>query len=204
MTLLCLVTDRRRTDPVDQARAAAAAGIDFIQVRERDLEAAALAALVRAVLDATRGSGTRVLVNDRLDVALATGAHGVHLRADSFPVAAARHAGPPGFLVGRSVHSVDEAVGASGADYLVAGTVFPTASKPGQPMHLGAAGLERIVAATRTPVLAIGGVTLDTAAAIAGAGAAGIAAIGLYAEARSLDDLARRLRSRFDSAKTAP
>jgi thiamine-phosphate pyrophosphorylase len=204
VTLLCLVTDRRRTDPVAQARAAASAGIDLVQIRERDLEAAPLTALVRAVLAAVHGSGTRVVVNDRLDVAVAAGAHGVHLRADSFPVGAARQVGPPGFLVGRSVHSVDEALAASDADYLVAGTVFPTASKPGQPMHLGVEGLGRIAAATRTPVLAIGGVTLDTAAAITRAGAAGIAAIGLFAGPAPLDGVVRTLRSQFDSAKTAP
>ena len=201
---ICLVTDRRRADPIAQARAAAAAGIDLMQVRERDLEGAALAALVRAVLDAVGGSATRVVVNDRLDVALACGAHGVHLRADSIGAADARRIAPAGFLVGRSVHTSEEAAGVGSAvDYLVAGTLLPTSSKPGRSEHLGEAGLRRIVAAARAPVLAIGGVTADTIDVVSRAGAAGIAAIGLFAVPAPLDALVRALRSRFDSVKTA-
>ena len=201
---VCLVTDRRRADPVAQAGAAAAAGVDFIQVRERDLEAAALAALVRAVLGAVSGTPARVVVNDRLDVALACGAHGVHLRAESFTVGDARRLAPPGFLVGRSVHTTAEAAAAGDADYLVAGTVFPTASKPLQVEHLGASGLRRIVEATRAPVLAIGGVTADNVGEIARAGAAGVAATGLFAAPETIDSVVRSLRLRFDTVKTGP
>lgn len=201
---ICLVTDRRRSDPVAQARAAAAAGVDLIQVRERDLDGGPLAALVRAVLAAVRGSSTRVVVNDRLDVALACGADGVHLRADSIPVADARRARAVGFLVGRSVHGPEEAAAADGADYLIAGTVFPTDSKPGAASHLGEDGLRRVVAAARAPVLAIGGISVDTSSVVAKTGAAGIAAIGLFRAPDSLGDLARALRSRFDSIKRAP
>src|SRR5262249_17414429 len=124
---LCLVTDRARLGQtrtlVDQARDAVAAGIDLIQIRERDLDAGPLAALVDQVMRVARGSSTRVVVNDRLDVALACGADGVHLRGDSISIAAARRITPPRFLVGKSVHSVDEARAAIGADYLVAGSV---------------------------------------------------------------------------------
>jgi thiamine-phosphate pyrophosphorylase len=201
---ICLVTDRRRAEPIEQARAAAAAGVDLIQVRERDLEAAALATLVRAVLASIRGTATRVVVNDRVDVALACDADGVHLRADSIAVADVRQLAPAGFLVGRSVHCAEEAGPAADADYLIAGTVFPTLSKPGGTTFLGTAGLARIAAATRVPVLAIGGISIDNVDAIAAAGAAGIAAIGLFTDARALDGLVRTLRSRFDSVKTAP
>ena len=201
---ICLVTDRRRTDPIEQARAASAAGIDLVQVRERDLEGGALAALVREILAAVRGSRTRIVVNDRLDVALACGADGVHLRADSLPIAAARRITPSGFLVGRSVHSLDEAIAASDADYLVAGTAFPTDSKPGLRACLGEQGLRRIVAAARPPVLAIGGVSLDTVDAIARAGARGLAAIGAFAAPNRIAEVVPALRSRFDTAKTAP
>lgn len=189
----CLVTDRRRLCPgarsfadarrglVEQARRAAAEGIDLIQVRERDLEAADLAALVADVVAITRGSATRVLVNDRIDVALACGADGVHLRADSVPVAEARRLLPAPRLVGRSVHSVREAVAAAGADYLIAGTVFPSASKrTGSAELLGIEGLRAIVDATAVPVLAIGGITPDRIDSVLAAGAAGIAAIGLF------------------------
>ncbi len=189
---LCLVTDRRRLAGVDaspgearrclieQIRYAAAAGVDLIQVRERDLEAADLARLVTDLLDAARGTPTRIVVNDRMDVALACGADGVHLRADSLDVADARRLAPPGFLIGRSVHHADEAVRAAGADYLIAGTVFPSTSKPDRARWLGAGGLQEIVRATRTPVLAIGGVTEDRLEAIVATGAAGFAAIGLF------------------------
>ena len=201
--LICLVTDRQRADPVAQAAAAAAAGVDLIQVRERGIEAAALASLVRRVLDVVRHTATQVVVNDRLDVALACGADGVHLRADSIAVTDVKRIAPAGFLVGRSIHSASEAAAAD-ADYFVAGTVFPTSSKPEQRVHLGADGLRSIVEATRTPVLAIGGVTFDTLDAIVRAGAAGIAAIGLFAVTEPIDVLVRTLRSRFDTVKSAP
>jgi thiamine-phosphate pyrophosphorylase len=183
--MLCLVTDRRRADPVQQARRAAEARIDLIQVRERDLEAAALAALVAGVLAVTRGSRTRVVVNDRLDVAVACGAAGVHLRGDSIPVSAARRLTHAGFLIGCSIHRVDEVERTAGADYLIAGTVFPTSSKPPgptQPPILGVDGLAAIVSAAPAPVLAIGGITDDRIESITAAGAAGFAAIGLFVE----------------------
>lgn len=201
---ICLVTDRRRTDPVAQARAAASEGIDLLQVRERDLEGGALAALVRDILAVTRGSRTRIVVNDRVDVALATGAAGVHLRADSVPVASARRIAPSGFLVGRSIHSIDEAIAASEADYLIAGTVLPSGSKPDVKAYLGEHGLRAIVESIRTPVLAIGGVSLDTVDTIARAGAAGVAAIGAFVPPEAIPAIVRALRSRFDTAKTAP
>ena len=189
--ILCLVTDRRRvcaTDApfavarrclVEQARFAIAAGIDLIQVRERDLDTTSLADLVREIVQVARGTRTRVVVNDRLDVAMACGADGVHLRSDSIPADAVRRIAPSTFLVGRSVHGVDEAVSAGPVDYLVAGTVFSTASKPGGAV-LGLDGLQAIARSVQVPVLAIGGVTVERAAEVRAAGAAGVAAIGLF------------------------
>jgi len=104
----------------------------------------------------------------------------VHLRGDSVSVAAARRLLPPPFLVGRSVHTVQEASAASDADYLIAGTVFPSAAKPGAAELLGLDGLRAIVSASAVPVLAIGGITPDRIADVLAAGAAGIAAIGLF------------------------
>lgn len=191
--IACLVTDRRRLGAalgvgaahwIDvlrlQVRAAAVAGIDLVQVREPDLDAAALSRLVRALLADTRKSACRVLVNDRLDVALATGAAGVHLRERSFPAAAARKVAPAGFLVGRSVHGVPAALVAGDVDYLVAGTVLPTVSKPSAAC-LGWAGLSEVVrAAGKRPVLAIGGIDLPSIPFVAASGAAGVAAIGAF------------------------
>jgi thiamine-phosphate pyrophosphorylase len=200
------VTDRAREDPTAQARRAVEAGVDVIQIRERDLEAGALARLVRAIVRVARaGGGTRVVVNDRLDVALACGADGVHLRGASMPAGRVRAAAPPGFLVGRSVHTADEARDAGPVDYLIAGTVFRTASKPGRAPLLGVDGLAAIVRAARSvPVLAIGGVTVDSVAAIASAGAAGVAGIGLFAAGEALASTVRAVRLRFDTAKTGP
>src|SRR5262249_28269729 len=153
---ICLVTDRRRlvggaADSearqclLAQARFAVDAGVDLIQVRERDLEAAALAAIVGDLLAITRRTPTRIVLHDRRDVPLATRADGVHLRADSIAVADARRLAPAGFLVGRSVHSVAEAAAAADADYLVAGTIFPSRSKDASHRLLGLEGLRAIV-----------------------------------------------------------
>ena len=191
---------------VAQARAAAAAAVDLIQVRERDLEANLLAGLVSAIVAAIHGTPTRVVVNDRLDVALASGADGVHLRADSIPVEAARGMSPAGFLVGRSVHSVADLRPAAAADYLVAGTVFPSASKASNHPLLGPAGLREIAAAARRPVLAIGGISVDRIDDVAAAGAAGVAAIGLFAttDPSTMKNLVDRMRLRFDRVRIAP
>ena len=185
---LCLVTDRRVRPVVEQCRDAVRAGVDLIQVRERDLDGNSLSTLVAELVRLTRGTATRVVVNDRLDVALACGADGVHLRGDSIPPASARSIAPPGFLIGRSVHRAEEASAvAPGVDYLIAGTVFPTPSKAGLTEWLGVEGLARICRAVSVPVLAIGGMTPDRLAGVAAAGAAGVAAIGLFAaENRSL------------------
>jgi thiamine-phosphate pyrophosphorylase len=202
--MLCLVTDRHRLGGspeavVEQARAAVAAGVDLFQLRERDLEAAELAALGRRVVQIALGSKTRVVINDRLDIALASGADGVQLRGDSIAVAAARRLAPPGYLVGRSIHRVDEAIAAGDADYLVAGTVFATTSKGDLRRVLGAEGLRAITAAASAPVLAIGGMTLENIAEAATAGAAGVAAIGLFAttDSDSMRAVVEAARFRF-------
>jgi len=131
-----------------------------------------------------------VLVNDRLDVALAAGAHGVHLRGDSCSAARVRPLSPRGFVIGRSIHTADEAarvVADGGLDYLVFGPVYETISKPGR-TPAGLDALRAVAASTTIPVLAVGGVTRDRFASIGRAGAAGMAAIGLFASAA--DDLA--------------
>jgi thiamine-phosphate diphosphorylase len=195
-----MVTDRRRAPTTDallrRIAVAARVGVQLVHIREPDLEARALLDLVRAVVAAVRGSGMRVLVNDRLDVALAGGAHGVHLRSDSMPAPRARSLVPPGFLVGRSVHAVDEAArarAAGGLDYLLFGTVFETSSKPGV-AAAGAAKLGAVVAAAAgVPVLGIGGVTTaERAGALSRSGCAGLAAIGLFAD-RSAEALPETL-----------
>jgi thiamine-phosphate pyrophosphorylase len=200
---ICAITDRRRRDVVAQIAEAVSAGIDLVQIREPDLEAANLASLVATAVRLTRGTATRVVVNDRLDVALACGADGVHLRGDSVPPADARTIAPAPFLIGRSVHDPDEARSvADHVDYLIAGTVFATTSKPDAERLLGVDGLRAVARAVRVPVLAIGGITLDRVASIANAGAAGIAAIGLFAGSVPMSEAAETIHRRFDRAIT--
>ena len=212
--ILHLVTDRRRlcgsrdegarsTCLIEQARFAAAAGVDVIQLREPDLDGGPLAALAKAIVALTRGSATRVVVNERLDVALATGADGVHLRGDSFDATRVRSCVPAGFLVGRSIHSAVDLRNVGPVDYVIAGTVWATPSKPDGHALLGPEGLAAIVAASSLPVLGIGGVGLERVPALAAAGAAGLAAIGAFqgsegdCRAIPLDDVAQLLRRAF-------
>ena len=214
---ICLVTDRRRLlgadagfeavrrGLADLARDAVRAGVDLIQVRESDLETAQLFELVQEIVAIAHASATRVVVNDRLDVALACGADGVHLRADSPAPRTVRRIVPDGFLVGRSVHQWEEArEHAAAADYLIAGTMFPTSSKPSAVAWLGGDGLQAIVRAVRVPVLAIGGIGLDRVATVAAAGAAGIAAIGLFLPGGPpIGETVESVRRQFDSVTAA-
>ena len=218
--VICLVTDggrllkqqpAARMDDlvVAQVRDAAAAGVDLVQVREPSLEGASLVLLVERCVAAASGSKTRVVVNDRLDVALAAGADGVHLKGESFAGERVRALAPPSFLVGRSVHGVTEvaSVVAGGAvDYVVAGTIFASGSKPGC-TPAGAAELRRMVAAAGPiPVLAIGGMSVELAREAARAGAAGLAGIEVFmpgAGRPPLVDTVHRLRRAFDSGHGA-
>jgi thiamine-phosphate pyrophosphorylase len=182
------VTDRARfglTPAALVARAVAAVGrgAAVVQIRERDLADAPLVELVRAVVEALGGSGARVLVNDRADVALAAGAAGVHLRGDSPPCGRVRAVVPHGFLIGRSVHSLEEidaAVAGGGCDYLMFGTVFASSGKPAGHPVAGLAALAEACRRSPLPVIAIGGMTPDREADVARAGAAGLAGVGWF------------------------
>jgi thiamine-phosphate pyrophosphorylase len=200
--VVCLVTDRRTAGRplLELIREAAHAGVDLIQIRERDLDGGALSALVRAAVDAASGTDARIVVNDRLDVALAAGAAGVHLRAASFAAADVRQLSPPGFIVGRSVHNEEEAAAAEaagGCDYLTFGTVFHSASKAAGHHAAGLTALRSVCARVRLPVLAIGGIGLSRVADVAAAGAAGIAAIALFSTSPDLEADVARVRESF-------
>ncbi len=219
---ICLITDRRRMGADDRTTfeqlillitSAASAGVDLVQIRERDLEAKALVQLAAQSVEAVRGSRTRIVVNDRLDVAIAAGADGTHLRGDSFSGADARRIAPASHVIGRSVHSASEAAaveGAGGLDYVMLGTVFPTASKPPDHKSLGAAELAAAASGVSLPVLAVGGISLERLPDVARTGAAGFAAIGFFLDAwRSGrgSDLARRVRAArlaFDRSQPHP
>ena len=177
-----------------RARAAAAAEIEWVQVREKHLSAAALLRLVAEVQDELRGCATRVLVNGRPDVASAAGAAGVQLPEEGLPVREVR-AAFPGLVIGASRHSLLSARRAEdeGADLVVFGPVFATPGKEGRAS--GAAALADVVRALRVPVFAIGGIDPATAPAARAAGARGLAAIRVFAQPpEGLPTLAQRLR----------
>jgi thiamine-phosphate pyrophosphorylase len=222
--ILCYVTDRCSLAPnsgrspreslLSTIAAAATAGVDWIQLREKDLPGKECAELTRAAilrlanLSVPRGSVLnlpRVIVNDRLDVALAERADGVHLRENSLPpgeakrlvrLSAASRLVPKGFLVGVSCHSLEAAQSAAtaGADYIFLGPVFLTPSKAAFGAPLGLSRLAEVCRSVSIPVLAIGGINLANVALCFAAGAAGVAAIRFFQEASDLPRLIQVLR----------
>lgn len=176
----CYITDRRTLQTGESLGAAIsrniAAGVDWVQIREKDLSARELFELVRTL------TGAKILVNSRVDVALAAGAAGVHLPSHSPAPRLWRAITPPGFLIGVSCHSVEEVRMAEeqDADYALFGPVFPPLSKSSDLLARGLEALARASSAVRIPVLALGGVTPENAASCAAAGAAGIAGISIF------------------------
>ena len=216
--ILCYVTDRRSLSdaPASEVRelllkkiaAAAAAGVDWIQIREKDFFGKDCAAVTREALrraantGAAGGAAARILVNDRLDVALTEDAGGVHLGEESLPVSEARRllnttARPRNFLIGVSCHALESAHRAErdGADYIFFGPVFATPSKAANAQPQGIARLAEVCRSVSIPVLAIGGINLENVATCLAAGAAGIAAIRLFQGAADLPQISRALRA---------
>ncbi|MGA2610266.1 MAG: thiamine phosphate synthase [Terriglobia bacterium] len=203
--LLCYITDRRQLRSVSLAaviRETVRAGVDIVQVREKDLSSRELITLVEEALSATREpgmGGARLVVNDRVDVALAGGADGAHLAAHSMPVQVVRRFVPRAFVIGVSCHSLGEAMAAEsgGADYLVLGPVFETPSKLGYGPPLGLEKLRNVTSRIRIPVLALGGITVDRIRPCLEAGASGIAGIRIFQDCESVQERVRELRAQF-------
>jgi len=182
----CYITDRKQVGGVEPLVACVArqleAGVDFLQVREKDLPDRELLALARGILALENPKGTRVLINSRADIALAAGAHGVHLPADSLPVNELRRIVPQGFVIGVSCHTLSELETADGegADFAVYGPVYAPRSKASFGPPLGLEALAVACGRVRLPVLALGGITEESIPSILAAGAAGFAAISLF------------------------
>ncbi|MCA1645143.1 MAG: thiamine phosphate synthase [Chloroflexi bacterium] len=204
---LHLVTEPRR-DPVELTNVVAlalAGGVDWVQLRNKSGSAASVYAEGAQLLRLTRQHAASLAINDRLDVALALGANGVHLAGQSLPVDAAVSVAAGRLIVGRSVHGLSEALTAvaDGADYLTFGHVFPTTSHPGLPAR-GLTQLAQIVEAVEVPVLAIGGITADTLESVLKTGCAGIAVISAILADPEPDRAAARLRGALDASPQRP
>ncbi len=210
---LYLITDRRaflRNPEISLADAArlqietigraAQAGCQMIQIREKDLSANALGEFTRAAIEEARPHGARVLVNDRLDVAIAAGADGVHLRVSSIPAHEVRavtlRRGENDFLIGVSTHSIAEARLAEdgGADFVVCGPVYDTPSKRAFGAPLGLELFAEICRLVKIPVLALGGINLSNYRETLRRGASGIAAISLFNDTDKLEQNIRSIR----------
>ena len=199
---LCYITDRHSLAPVPLAshlRAIVQAGVDLIQLREKDMSGRDLTALASAATAIARGTHTRIVINDRLDVAIAAEANGVHLGGQSVAPEIVRRHVSIGFLIGVSCHSMEEAIKAEagGADYILFGPVFDTPSKRQYGAPLGLSKLSEIANRVVIPVLALGGITVDRVRLCIEAGAAGIAGIRLFQECPSVEELVRELRAQF-------
>jgi len=211
--ITCLITDGATSPATDEASpefarlvalvgAAAGAGVGLVQLREKLLRPRVLCALAARAAEAVRGTGTRLLINDRADIARASGADGVQLTARSLDAATVRRVFGDDFLIGVSTHAIEEAREAKecGADFALFGPVFDTPSKRayGPP-----AGLARLAEVARTlspfPVLAVGGITRDNFAEALAAGARGVAAIRLFDDAAQLREAVGEIgRARFE------
>jgi thiamine-phosphate pyrophosphorylase len=205
--IVCYVTDRGALDAADpvecvleRVRTAVAAGVDWVQIREKDLSGRELLGLARNSVDATnklgRAGQARVVINDRLDVALASRAAGVHLGGGSVPATEVVRwcrsgNAPPEFLVGVSCHSIAEAREAesAGACYVFFGPIFDTPSKRSFGPAQGTARLAEVCQALRIPVIAIGGINEENGTECIRARAAGIAAVRFFQEPRGAHTL---------------
>jgi thiamine-phosphate pyrophosphorylase len=203
---LYVITDARlsrgRTH-LDVVRDAILGGATVVQYREKGATTRRMVEEARALLELCREAGVPLIINDRVDVALAVGADGVHLGVDDMPVGIARRLLGPDKLIGHSPETLEQvrASEADGADYLGVGSVFGTATKPDAGPPIGLVGLERVIAAVSIPVVGIGGITAQNAAQVIRAGAAGAAVISAVVAAEDVEAAARRLWERIEGAR---
>ena len=205
---LYLVTDRslsRGRATVEIVRAAVAGGVTCVQLREKEASAREFAAAARELVALLRPLGVPLIVNDRIDIALAAGADGVHVGQQDLSVADARRLGPPGWIVGVSAESLDDAVRAErdGADYVGVSPVYATPTKTDHAAPLGLDGLRAIRAATKLPLVAIGGLHAGNAREVIRAGADGLAVVSAIVAADDPRAAAAELRRAIAAARGA-
>lgn len=188
---------------IELAARAVAGGADAIQLRDKALSSRDLLNAAVAIREVTTDAGALFIVNDRLDVALAAGADGVHLGESDLPIGHARRIAPPGFIIGASVRSVATAVRAAteGADYVALSPTFATESKDDAGPGHGLAMLSAIRTAVALPLVAIGGITAANIGEVIAAGADGVAVISAVVGEDDVTAAARELRSRIAAVK---
>ena len=194
---LCLVTARSILDEdtlVARVAAAVAGGVDMVQLREKDLPGGRLLELALSLRDAIAGRAL-LIINDRADVTAAVGADGVQLGEEGLPVDAARRVLGAGSLIGRSVHSESGASlsEAQGCDFLVVGTMYATATHPGD-VPAGPALVRRIGERCRLPLIGIGGITPANATQVLAVGGAGVAVISSILASPQPGEAARQIK----------
>ena len=203
---LCVITDAtlsRGRSHLEVVCAAIRGGATMIQLREKEADRTTLVQIGQELRAVTRETGVLLIVNDRIDVALAVDADGVHVGQDDMPAACARRLIGPDRILGVSTRSLEEAIRGArdGADYLGVGPIFPTGSKPDAAPPMGTAGLSDIAARVRIPIIAIGGVRSENVESIVEAGADGVAVISAAVSAPDVEQATRRLRASVSAAK---
>ena len=185
MRPIYVITDPHASLPViEQARAAAQGGAALVQIRDKDISDFEFTALVKSLLPEMVAYGVQLIVNDRVDVAIATGAHGLHIGQGDGDVATIRQIMPQGMILGLSIETDAQAHRIpAGVDYIGAGPIRATATKPDHARPIGFEGLAQITATTRLPTYAIGGLGHGDAAAIKAAGAIGMAVVSAVTRA---------------------
>lgn len=201
-----VITDSKRSrgrSHLEVAQAAIRGGATVVQLRDKEATTRELVETGRVLRDLIREMGVTFIVNDRVDVALAVEADGVHLGVDDMPVPIARRLMGSRAIIGFSPETLQQArqAEANGADYLGVGAVFGTGTKPDSGPSIGVEGLREMVQAVSIPVVAIGGITADNATQCIQAGAAGVAVISAVVAAEDVEAAARRLREQIEKAK---
>lgn len=202
-----VITDSQRArgrSHLEIAEAAIRGGATAVQLRMKTEPARVILDAARAMAPLCRAAGVSFLVNDRVDVAMSAGADGVHVGQDDLPAEEVRRLMGSGALIGVSAATVEEAVAAErvGADYLGVGAVYATATKSDAGVPVGLARLSEIRRVVRLPLVGIGGITVENAAAVIRAGAQGVAVITAATLADDIVAAVRRLREEVDGART--